>query len=142
MLLIRLACLPASLTSCFSHVRLFATPLTTSLPGSSVKGFSRQEYWSVLPYPSPGHRPNPGIEPSSLISPALAGGFFTTNTTWKAPIKLALWPKVLLVFPLSLPSYNHPPSLQKQDIPLCHPTSYPEHCLRYKNLEHVKQKDN
>ena len=44
--------------------------------------FSRQEYWSELPCPSPGDLPNPGIEPPSLRSPALAGGFFTTSTTW------------------------------------------------------------
>ena len=48
-----------------------------SLPGSSVHGFSRQEYWSGLPCPPPGDLPNPGIE---LVSPALAGGFFTTST--------------------------------------------------------------
>ena len=44
-------------------------------------GFSRQEYWSGLPCPSPGDLPDPGIEPAS---PALAGGFFTTSTTWEA----------------------------------------------------------
>ena len=44
-------------------------------------GFSRQEYWSGLPFPSPRDLPNPGIEPTSLMSPALAGGFFTTSTT-------------------------------------------------------------
>ena len=47
-------------------------------------GFSRQEYWSGLPYSPPGDPPNPGIEPTSLESPALAGGFFTTSTTWEA----------------------------------------------------------
>ena len=41
-------------------------------------GFSRQEYWSGLPFPIPGALLNPGIEPTSLESPALAGGFFTT----------------------------------------------------------------
>ena len=41
--------------------------------------FSRQEYWSVLPFPSPGDLPNSGIEPASLMSPALAGGFFSTG---------------------------------------------------------------
>ena len=41
-------------------------------------GFSRQEHWSGLPFPLPGDLPNPGIEPASLASPALAGGFFTT----------------------------------------------------------------
>ena len=47
-------------------------------------GFSRQEYWGVLPCPSPGDLPYPGIEPTSLMSPALAGGFFTPNATWEA----------------------------------------------------------
>ena len=40
-------------------------------------GFSRQDYWSGLPFPSPGDLPDPGIKPASLVSPALAGGFFT-----------------------------------------------------------------
>ena len=46
--------------------------------------FSRQEYWNGLPFPSPGDLPNPEIEPMSLMSPALAGGFFTSSTTWEA----------------------------------------------------------
>ena len=44
-------------------------------------GFSRQERCSGLPCPSPGDLPDPGIEPASLVSPALAGGFFTTSAT-------------------------------------------------------------
>jgi len=40
--------------------------------------FSRQEYWSGLPFPSPGDHPDPGIEPTSFASSALAGGFFTS----------------------------------------------------------------
>ena len=47
-------------------------------------GFSRQEYWTGLPFPPPGDLPDPGIELESLRSPALAGGFFTTSTTWEA----------------------------------------------------------
>ena len=47
-------------------------------------GSSRQEYWSGMPFPSPGDLPNPGIKPTSLTSPALAGEFFTTNITWEA----------------------------------------------------------
>ena len=46
-------------------------------------GFSRQEYWSGLPCPSPGDLPHPGIEPESLVTPALADGFFTTSATWE-----------------------------------------------------------
>ena len=42
-------------------------------------GFPRQESWSGLPFPSPGDLPNPGIEPVSFVSPALAGGFSTTE---------------------------------------------------------------
>ena len=54
-----------------------------SLLDSSVPGFSRQEYWSGLPRPPPGDLPNPGIKLMSLMSPVLAGGFFTTSTTWE-----------------------------------------------------------
>ena len=39
-----------------------------------------------LPFPSPGELPDPGIKPTFLMSPALVGGFFTTNATWKAPV--------------------------------------------------------
>ena len=47
--------------------------------------FSRQEYWSEVPFPPPEDLPDPGIEPMSLLPPALAGGFFITNATWEAP---------------------------------------------------------
>ena len=50
-------------------------------------GFSRQEYWSGLPRPPPGDLPNPGIEPTSPVAPALAGRFFTTEPPGK-PLKL------------------------------------------------------
>ena len=45
--------------------------------------FSRQEYWSGLPFPAPGDFPDPGIEPTSFGSPAWAGRFFTTSATWE-----------------------------------------------------------
>ena len=48
-------------------------------------GFSRQEYLSGLPFPSPGDLPNPRIKPTSLKSPALTGMFFTTSTPWESP---------------------------------------------------------
>jgi len=44
-------------------------------------GFSRPEYWSGLPHPPPGDLPNPEIKPASLVSPPLAGRFFTTSTS-------------------------------------------------------------
>ena len=47
-------------------------------------GFSRQEYWSWLPVPSPGDLPKPGIKPMSLMSPAVGGRFFITSTNWEA----------------------------------------------------------
>ena len=48
--------------------------------------FSRQEYWNGLPFPSPGDLPNPGTEPMSPVSPALAGVFFATTATWEAEV--------------------------------------------------------
>ena len=61
-------------------------PIDCSPPDSSVHGFSRQEYWSGLPCPPPGDLPSPGIKLVSLMSPALAGGFFATSATCEAPI--------------------------------------------------------
>ena len=57
-----------------SRVQLFATPQTIAHQATLSIGFPRQEYWSGLPFPSPGDPPDPEIEPTS---PALAGGFFT-----------------------------------------------------------------
>ena len=64
--------------SCFSCVWLFAAPQAVFCQAPLSMGFSRQEYWSGLPFPPPGHLLGPGIEPMSPASPALAGGFFTT----------------------------------------------------------------
>ena len=47
-------------------------------------GFFRQEYWNELPFPSSGNLPDPGIEPVSLVTPALAGRLFTACATWEA----------------------------------------------------------
>ena len=68
----------------FSRVRLFATLWTVAHQAPLSLGFFRQEYWSGLPCPPPGHLPNLEIEPASLMSPALASGFFTTSATWEA----------------------------------------------------------
>ena len=67
----------------FSRVQLFATLWTVAHQAPLSTGFSRQEYWSGLPCPSPGAFPNPGLKPVSLRSPALAGRFFTASATWK-----------------------------------------------------------
>ena len=72
--------LSPSVASLFSEVVLVThscpTPWTVAHQVPLSIGFSRQEYWSGLPFPSPGDLPEPGIEPAS---PALMGGFFTTD---------------------------------------------------------------
>ena len=62
-----------------SCILLFATSWTVAHQAPLSMEFSRQEYWSGLPFPTPGDLPDPGIKPTSLESPALAGGFFTTE---------------------------------------------------------------
>ena len=66
------------------QVQLFVTPRTIVCKATLSLEFSRQEYWSGLPFPHPGDFPNPGIKPVSTVSPALAGGFLTPSTTWQA----------------------------------------------------------
>ena len=68
-----------------SHVQLRATPWTAARRAPLSMGFSRQKYWSGLPRPPAGDLPEPGIKPTSLPTPAQAGGFFTTITTWEVP---------------------------------------------------------
>ena len=68
----------------FSHAQLFATLWTVACWAPLSMGFSGQEYWSGLPCPPPGDLPHPGMEPTSLTSPELAGGFFTTSATREA----------------------------------------------------------
>ena len=69
--------------SCFSHVRLFVTLWIVAHQSPLSMGFSRQQYWSGLQCPPTGHLPDPGVEASSPMSPALAGGFSTTSATWE-----------------------------------------------------------
>ena len=70
--------MPAYLLSHFSGVQLFVTSWTVAHQVPLSMKFSKQEYWSGLLLPTPRHLPDPGIEPMSLVSPALAAGFFTT----------------------------------------------------------------
>ena len=56
----------------------FVTPWTIAHQAPLSMAFSRQDYWSGLPFSTPGNLPNPGIEPIFLMSPALADIFFTT----------------------------------------------------------------
>ena len=87
-----------------SRVRLFSTPWTVACQAPLSKGFSRQEYWGELPFPSPGDLPNPGTEPAS------AGGFFITASctmSWTSIHSSSgtLWDLIPWIY-LSLPLYN------------------------------------
>ena len=84
--------------SALSPVRLFVTPWIIAFKASQSMEFSRQEYWSRLPFPTPGDRPDPGIKPTFLASPALAGGFFTIAPLGKPSILLwkLLWKRFSL----------------------------------------------
>ena len=80
-----------------SGVWFFATPWTIACHALLSMEFSKQEYWSGLPFPTPGDLPDQGIEPTFFVSPALAGKFFTTVPPGK--------PKhLLLLFSLSVMS--------------------------------------
>ena len=65
-----------------SHVQLFVWAVVHQAPLS--RGFCRQEHWTGLPFPPPRYLPNPRIQPMSPVSPALAGGFFTTEPPGKS----------------------------------------------------------
>ena len=71
---------PSGPRNALSHTRLFVTPWTVAHQTPLSMGFSRQEYWSGEPCPTPGDFPDPGIKPAS---PAFAGGFFTHWATWE-----------------------------------------------------------
>ena len=95
----------------FSHLWLFATLWTAAHQAPLSMGLSGPEYWSGVLFPSPGDLPNPGIEPMSLTSPALAGKFFTTRATQNSLIMLELllfctmpWGQFVLPYLLTLTS--------------------------------------
>ena len=68
-----------------SCVQLPATPWTVARQAPLSVEFFRLEYWSGLPFPSPGSLPDPVIKPASLTSPALAGRFFNASAIWETP---------------------------------------------------------
>ena len=68
-----------SVLSHFSSIWLFVTLCTVACQSPLSIGFSRQGYWSGLPFPPPGDLPYPGIKP---VSPAFAGRFFITGSIW------------------------------------------------------------
>ena len=82
----------------FSCVQLFVTSWTVVAHQAPLSmGFSRQEYWSGLPFPSPGDLPDPGIELMSPGSPTLQVGFFTTEPLGKS-FSCAYWPFIYLIW--------------------------------------------
>ena len=102
-----------------SHVHFFATPWTVARQAPLSMGFSRQEYWSGLPFSPPGNLPSPGIEPTLLTSPLLADGFFTTSASWEALsyvrslnnlefIFVYVWRNVPTCFTCSCPAFPAP----------------------------------
>ena len=72
--------------SCFSRLRL-CDPMDYTLPGSSDHRIFQARNWNGLPCPPTSDPPNPAIKPTSLMSPALAGAFFTTSGTIEAPVR-------------------------------------------------------
>ena len=83
-----------------------ATLWAVALQAPLSMGFPRQEYWSGLPFPLPGDLLDPGIEPMSPASPALAGEFFTTETPEKPKTLTALF---FITYPrLQVPIYMIP----------------------------------
>ena len=70
-----------------SCVWLFAVQWITAHKAPLSMGFSRQEYWNELPFPTPSDLPDLGTKPTSLASPALASRLFTDNATWGAHVR-------------------------------------------------------
>ena len=84
----------------FSRVRLFVTPWTVAYQAPQSVEFSRQEYWSGLPFPSPGDLPNPGIEPRS---PALHADALPSERPGKSGVNLgSVYSESLMFFPWRL----------------------------------------
>ena len=111
-----------------SHVRLFSTLWTIARQAPLSMGLPRQEYWSRLPFPTPGDLPNPGIEPAS---PALAGRFFTSWATREAQvfiykfinlyiIMFALFTKKTDMPPGAFQAQKHCPQQNPIRLQVCH----------------------
>ena len=87
------------------HIWLFMTLWTVVFQAPLSMKFSRQEYWSGLPFPTPGHLPDPGIKPTSLVLSAMAGGWVLYHCdAWEAPLQNMLWARCGPVSGCSLPA--------------------------------------
>ena len=98
-------CHAKSLQSCPTPCSLWAIAHQSPLS----MGFSRQEYWNGLPFPTPGHLPDPGVKPVSLTSPVLAGGSLTMAPGGK-PHTYAEWALVKPYLVISPSSFSKPGS--------------------------------
>ena len=78
------------LTHTLSHVQFFSTLRAVPCQASVFMQFPSQEYWNRLPFLTPGDPSDPGIEPKSLVAPALAGRFFTTELPGKSKPRLII----------------------------------------------------
>ena len=107
-----------------SHVRPFEIPWTASCqaPGILPVEFSRQEYWSRLPFPTAEDLPDQGIESASSVSPAVAGRFFTTELPGKLIyMYVCMWIYILfhIYFPYGLSQDSEASSLYYTVGPCC-----------------------
>ena len=106
----------------------FSTPWTVACQAPLSMGFSKQEYWSGLPLPSPGDLPDSGTEPTPLKSPALADRLFSTSATWESSETL----------PHGCPQALRP-ALYVSREPVSPLPSIP--CLRRKELRHQRRQN-
>ena len=127
-----------------SHVRLFVTLWTVACQPPPSMGFSRQEYWSGLQFPSLGSLPNPGIEPESPASSSLAHGFFTTEPPGKPSIMFSSFNTSHIETHMYIHTYIHTPvhayMLATQSCPtLCIPCTVAHQAplsMEFSRLEH------
>ena len=109
-------CVYAIYAHSLSHIRLFVAPWTIAHQAPPSMEFSRQEYQSAWPFPSPCHLPYPGTEPTSLALLALASRFFTTSTIWEAYICMRMllrhFSRVRLCVTPETAAHQAPPSLR------------------------------
>ena len=118
----------------FHYEWLSVTLWTVAWQAPLSMGFSRQKYWSELPCPSPGDLHDPGIKPASLVSPASAGGFFTTRATWEAQ-EMVKWDREPRLPPASRSSWVSPSAGCQQPPYICdHPTGLVLMGLSYKEV--------
>ena len=106
----------------FNCIQLYATVIVFAVAdqASQFMGFSRQENWNGLPCPLQGNLPHPGIKPTPLLSPALAGGFFTTSTIWEAFLEYRFCSVQFSSVAHSCPTFCDPMNRSTPGLPVHH----------------------